>query len=608
MIYRFLSILVISFLFGFSPVHAQTEEPPALRIGISVNAPPWEAGNFIRDTARYLQWKLPHFNFDIEFLNPSEIRAKVKEGKLDFIICSPLLLGSLNEPSIRVLGTIISREEKDPDRATGGAVLVKKSSPYSSLLDLKGKHISATAPDDFSSYIPIQSEISSLGEEPEKFFSKVDFEGLTEARRSLKKLLKGTVDAAIVRAGYLEERNKASGENLSEELKVIPVTPDSEAPFKTTGHRYPNEVFAACPNAPNKAVREVLTILLSKPTNGWGQHWSVAPDMSEVDSLLHNLKLGPFEYLRHWSPKRIWDEFRWQIIFAGFLLIFLALHSTLAELLVKKRTLQLRQSLEKLKNNQEKLIQQNNKIANLERNGIVGQLSTILAHEMKHHLAGIIHMNRALRRKIENELSEPNLNLENFSEVDEGLAEIDRQAKKAVEIIDHVRNYAKRRNVHSELVDLGDVVSQTVSDFRLVRHWEEPLHTNIQKGCLLNCKRIEVEILVLNLLKNATEAAVLTAKPFVSVSLINLGKKALLRVENNGVLLDDRRFDAMRQFAADTNKDSGLGLGLGIIQTLTEQMLAVVDIKRREDGGAIFEIEIPLTEALKSSEQSSTES
>lgn len=604
MIYRFLYILVLSFALGFSPVHAQTEEPLALRIGISVNAPPWEAGNFIRDTARYLQWKLPHYNFDIEFLNPSEIRAKVKGNKLDFIVCSPLLLGSLNEPSIRVLGTIISREERDPDRATGGAVLVKKDSSYSSLLDLKGKHISATSADDFSSYIPIQSEISFLGEDHTKFFSKVDFEGLTEARKSLKKLLRGTVDAAIVRAGYLEERNKASGENLASKLKVLPVTPGTEDHPKTTGHRYPNEIFAACPNAPNKAVREVLTVLLSKPTNGWGQHWSVAPDMSEVDSLLHNLKLGPFEYLRHWSAKRIWDEFRWQIIFLGFLLIFLALHSTLAELLVKKRTRQLMHSLEKLRKNQEKLIQQNNKIANLERNGIVGQLSTILAHEMKHHLAGIIHMNRALRRKLENELSEPDLNPENFSEVDEGLEEIDRQAKKAAEIIDHVRNYAKKRNVQSELVDLAEIISQTVNDFRLVRHWEKPLYTTIQSGCLLDCKRIEVEILVLNLLKNATEAVVLTAKPFVSVSLTNLGEKALLRVENNGVVLDDSRFDAMRQFNADTNKDSGLGLG--IIQTLTEQMLAVVEIKRRDGGGAVFEIEIPLTKTQKSLEQSFT--
>lgn len=125
-ILRFFLVVIFTVLAAFN-ASAENRPKEVLRIGVAVNAPPWEAGNFIRDSARYLQWKLKDFNFDIEFLYPQEIREQVKKDQLDFVICSPILLSSLNEPSMRVLATLISRGDVNPDIATGGAVIVKKS-------------------------------------------------------------------------------------------------------------------------------------------------------------------------------------------------------------------------------------------------------------------------------------------------------------------------------------------------------------------------------------------------------------------------------------------------------------------------------------------------
>ena len=597
-IVRFFLVVIFTVLAAFN-ASAENRPKEVLRIGVAVNAPPWEAGNFIRDSARYLQWKLKDFNFDIEFLYPQEIREQVKKDQLDFVICSPILLSSLNEPSMRVLATLISRGDVNPDIATGGTVIVKKESGFKSLADLKGKKVGATSSDDFSGYVPVLSEISSsLREDPENFFGQVVFEGITEGRRLLRDLELGIIDAAIVRSGYLDEHFKASGTDLTEKLRILPLseeTPDS-AIEKSTTRLYPNEVIAATPKASNRVVREVLAVLLSKPINGWGQYWSVAPDMSEVTGLLKNLKIGPFEYLRHWTWKRVWEQYRFPILLSLMLLLFLMFHSALAELQVRKRTAQLVKAMNAQKAAQEKLLKQNTKIANLERSGIVGQLSTIVAHEMKHHLAAIMHMNYALRRKVEDVASVPENVEEQMFEIDDRLEEINKQAQKAVEIIEHVRSYAKKESTKLERIDLAGVIKETCDDFILVRKWSYGIEEKLDPDCWVEAKRIEIEILVLNLLKNATEAALFATKPVVTVTLSKLNSDAKLTIANNGLEITEEQFEAMKNFAAASTKESGTGLGLGIIRTLCESMLARVDIFRNPEGGVIFNIYFPLAE------------
>lgn len=594
------SVLIVIFTaLAVYNVSAENRPKEVLRIGVAVNAPPWEAGNFIRDSARYLQWKLKDFHFDIEFLYPKEIREQVKKDQLDFVICSPILLSSLNEPSMRVLATLISRGDVNPDIATGGTVIVKKESGYKSLADLKGKKVGATSSDDFSSYVPVLSEISSsLKEDPDSFFGQVVFEGITEGRRLLRDLELGIIDAAIVRSGYLDEHFKASGADLAEKLRVLPLYADvsNSSVEKSTTRLYPNEVIAATPKASNRVVREVLAVLLSKPINGWGQYWSVAPDMSEVTSLLKNLKIGPFEYLRHWTWKRVWEQYRFPILLSLMLLLFLMFHSALAEMQVRKRTAQLVKAMNAQKAAQEKLLKQNTKISNLERSGIVGQLSTIVAHEMKHHLAAIMHMNYALRRKVEDVASVPENVEEQMFEIDDRLEEINKQAQKAVEIIEHVRSYAKKENTKLERIDLAEVIKETCDDFILVRKWRYGIDEKLEPGCWIEAKRIEIEILVLNLLKNATEAALFAAKPVVTVMLSKLDSEAKLMIENNGREVTDDQFESMKSFTAASTKENGTGLGLGIIRTLCESMLARVDISRNPGGGVIFNIHFPLAE------------
>lgn len=110
----------------------------------------------------------------------------------------------------------------------------------------------------------------------------------------------------------------------------------------------------------------------------------------------------------------------------------------------------------------------------------------------------------------------------------------------------------------------------------------------------MKAKKVELEIILLNLLKNASEAALLTSNPLISVSIRRQPQNLVLIVENNGVPLSKERLKNIQQFSASSSKESGLGLGLGIIQTLAESMLAKIDVRERRGGGIFFEIKFPV--------------
>ena len=54
-----------------------------------------------------------------------------------------------------------------------------------------------------------------------------------------------------------------------------------------------------------------------KPIPG-NLHWGMATDFTPVDTLFKELKIGPYEYLRHWTLRRFLSEY-WP-----FLTLFIA--------------------------------------------------------------------------------------------------------------------------------------------------------------------------------------------------------------------------------------------------------------------------------------------
>jgi len=64
------------------------------------------------------------------------------------------------------------------------------------------------------------------------------------------------------------------------------------------------------------------------PKTSDGKYWSLAPDLSNVENLMKELKIGEYDFLRHWSLKQVWAEYKTFILLIPFVILKEALQNT----------------------------------------------------------------------------------------------------------------------------------------------------------------------------------------------------------------------------------------------------------------------------------------
>lgn len=605
------------------------------RIAVAVSSPPWSAGSFLRETAQYMGWRSGGKAFVIEYVSAEKLSGIIERGEAEFFVCDSSLYGQFSRNGVRVLASLVSDRAPDPDRSAAAAVVVRMDSPARTLADLEGATVAAEAPGSVAGMLAVQGEAASLGRDPERFFSRVRYLGGVSGREVLEAVASGETQAGVVRAGLLEDFEEAGGRTFPE-LRVLPASGEEAAAHLRDRHStaaYPGLIFGSTRGASREAIREALGILLNKPANAWGERWSVSPSFRSADALMKSLKLGPYEYERHWTLERIWNEYRPYALLAFAALLFLVLHGWLAERLVRRRTAELVRAMEVQKKNQADLALQSRQIEALERSGIVGQLSALVAHDLKHPLAAILNLAGGLSRRVEARITEGAIPIDDGLAIEERLEDIASEAKKAAEAIDHVRSHAKvGRGEGGERVplDLARAIRGIVRDFARTRGWKPgiPVTGGESEPLLILGRQIEIELMALNLLKNACEACKNEPLPRVAVRLGRSGgadqsgtgrtdgvvngaggsdgsaaPRALrassqpcvwLEVSDNGPRVGDETLEAMRRFAAPSTRKGGLGLGMGIIRSLAEANLARVSIARGEEGrGVRIRVEFP---------------
>ena len=138
-------------------------------------------------------------------------------------------------------------------------------------------------------------------------------------------------------------------------------------------------------------------------------------------------------------------------------------------------------------------------IANLERTGIVGQMSTMIAHELKQPLGAITNFANGLLRRLKRGAIDPKV----FSEA---LEEIVMQGTRASEIVNRVRSYAKQQQPVLELTDMQEIVRNAISTFERSRRSSAKIEADLQPFLWADIDAWEIELAILNLLKNAADS------------------------------------------------------------------------------------------------------
>lgn len=346
--------------------------------------------------------------------------------------------------------------------------------------------------------------------------------------------------------------------------------------------------------------------LFEMPPGEYGAQWTIPPNFHRLNEMQRTLKIGLYRHLRVWSLSRIWDEYRVLVVAAALSLIFLILHGWLADRLVKRRTRELMASVEKEREAERQLANQQAHLESLERSGLIGQLSSAVAHDLKHPLAAVISLSRGMRRLIDQEADY----LENDSgdaariarqeklldELDTRLAEITEQTERAAGIIDEVRAHAAGGRGTPARISIPERTREIVESFRRLRHFEHPIHIwgdSAAESPRIRIRPMEFELAVLNLLKNAAEASREAGAPEITVSLWHDRGRAGFTISNNGRVVPPERLAAMQRFTAPTTKANGLGLGMGIVRFIAEENGGSVEITAREAGGINVRVGFP---------------
>jgi C4-dicarboxylate-specific signal transduction histidine kinase len=223
----------------------------------------------------------------------------------------------------------------------------------------------------------------------------------------------------------------------------------------------------------------------------------------------------------------------------------------------------------------------------------VGEMASSLAHELNQPLGAVTNYCKAGLRLLRGDGER--------ERIAEALEKASTQAQRAGDVIHHIRDFVRKDTRRRAYVDLNDIVREAV------RLTEADIR---KKRCSIRLKlyerlprvigdRIQLEQVILNLLRNGTEAMVdcnAQERELVVFSRVLDGRMVRVSVRDSGAGLDDetmkRIFDPFY-----TTKSDGMGMGLPISRSIIEAHAGHLWAEQRvpPGSGAIFHFTLPIS-------------
>lgn len=227
-------------------------------------------------------------------------------------------------------------------------------------------------------------------------------------------------------------------------------------------------------------------------------------------------------------------------------------------------------------------------LAHVTRLSTLGEMSAGLAHELNQPLTAIVSQGQAALRM----LADPE---RDEARVRRSVEATVTQAKRAAQVIAHLRTLVKRAPTQTRPVDVNQVLENVASLMAheagragvalTVRPSPFPL---IVKG-----DPVHLEQVLLNLVRNAVEATRERPGPEVQLVARRRASAALVEVRDNGPGLADA-VQARLFTPFITTKPDGLGLGLSLSHTLVQGMGGDLRGENGREDGAVFTVTLPL--------------
>lgn len=313
--------------------------------------------------------------------------------------------------------------------------------------------------------------------------------------------------------------------------------------------------------------------------------WMPAPPLNQLIALMTAGKDRTFASFRQFSWRDIVQENT-----GVFLTVFFVLLGLLGWSIV---------STLKLARNASALLRTQERLGNLERVSIVGQMSSMVAHELRQPIFAIRNYAGSLRRRRDRGA----LSADDFNWAIRRIVE---ESERANAIVEHVRNYAKGGSEqHRQRGDLSQAVEQSYNEQRSKLRFAGRFSAEIAKSIEAEFDSLEVGLIMRTLMKNAVEASEGNPEDMICVRLCEeaaaglspaaampCDPQILLEVRDTSKVMTPEAL-ARLGTPVHSQKTEGLGLGLSIICRIIERWGGTIRFAANRPKGLIVRIYLP---------------
>ncbi|PKP17922.1 MAG: two-component sensor histidine kinase, partial [Bacteroidetes bacterium HGW-Bacteroidetes-23] len=224
------------------------------------------------------------------------------------------------------------------------------------------------------------------------------------------------------------------------------------------------------------------------------------------------------------------------------------------------------------------------KLAQGEREQAWREMAKQVAHEVKNPLTPMRLTVQSFQRKFDE--NDPNIKQKLDDYTNTLLQQIDIMSS----VANAFSNFASMPAQQNELINVVEVVSLGLEIFN-----ENYIHfESTEKEIFMLMDRTQLIRIITNLVKNATQAiSNENSNPIVLISVSEENSTVKIEVKDNGIGISDE--NKMYVFEPKfTTKNSGMGLGLGIIKKIIENYNGTITFESEENSGTTFTVILPI--------------